>query len=281
MARFRPQLLALLAMLLCEASPAIAAQPAPASKWTLGYDGKVCMLWGSYGSGRDAVRLGIKPSLTGDATRIYIVYRGAKHPNRWGTGFLAIDGGSEISVNFIDFRAAEPGRRFLKLELPVATARTFVSSPAFKLRGDRQRSLQVDAQGLREFDLRLDGLAGALPALERCVSDQVRRLGIDPASQARIAQRPQADLLKFFGEGDYPALAATLGISGRTTARLVVGADGRVFDCFVNESSGNAMLDHVTCETFLEDVRFTPAQNAAGQPVAAVLLQPVRWQVVD
>jgi TonB family protein len=130
------------------------------------------------------------------------------------------------------------------------------------------------------FEFALDGLSGALPALERCVSDHLQRLSLDETGRARIAQPPDADLSRYVSDGDYPLFMVGLGISGTVRARLLVGADGAVIDCYINQSSGNAPLDYMTCQT-LSRAKFTPAKDSSGRAVAGAVLQTIVWRVPE
>ena len=49
--------------------------------------------------------------------------------------------------------------------------------------------------------------------------------------------------------------------------RFTVGADGRLSNCRVLQSSGNAELDATTCRIILQRYRFTPARDEHGRPV--------------
>jgi periplasmic protein TonB len=60
-------------------------------------------------------------------------------------------------------------------------------------------------------------------------------------------------------------------------ARLTIGTDGRVSDCSVTTSSGNSALDTTTCRIAKSRVRYTPAKDEAGRPIASGVTLPVRW----
>ena len=81
----------------------------------------------------------------------------------------------------------------------------------------------------------------------------------------------------FFGPDAYPPAAIRESAQGRVVARLTVGTDGRVADCQVTASSGNADLDSATCRIARSRVRFTPAQDEAGNPITSTYTLPVRW----
>jgi periplasmic protein TonB len=82
---------------------------------------------------------------------------------------------------------------------------------------------------------------------------------------------------QFFGPDAYPPAAQRAGAQGRVVARLTIGTDGRVSDCSVTTSSGNSDLDSTTCRIARSRVRYTPAKDDNGQPIASTATLPVRW----
>ena len=77
---------------------------------------------------------------------------------------------------------------------------------------------------------------------------------------------------------DYPRSAYDDHASGTVFVRLVVGADGRVSECAIDESSGRADLDTATCRIILERYRYRPARDAAGNPVAETVHMAQVWE---
>ena len=82
---------------------------------------------------------------------------------------------------------------------------------------------------------------------------------------------------QFFGPDAYPPSAQRAGAQGRVVARLTVGTDGRVSDCTVTTSSGNADLDSTTCRIARSRVRYTPAKDDNGNPMTSTATLPVKW----
>ena len=70
-------------------------------------------------------------------------------------------------------------------------------------------------------------------------------------------------------DGDYPRTAYRARIGGTVIARLRIAADGRVGDCTVTRSSGNAALDETTCRLIRQRFRYEPARDAAGNAVSS------------
>ncbi len=79
---------------------------------------------------------------------------------------------------------------------------------------------------------------------------------------------------------DYPRGPYEAGIGGTLFVRYTVGVRGRVTECAVTRSSGNAELDAATCRLITERFRFKPRRNAAGKPIPAVVVEDHTW-VVD
>ena len=68
---------------------------------------------------------------------------------------------------------------------------------------------------------------------------------------------------------DYPRSARRAGIGGRVEFRFIVGVTGRVTNCTITRSSGNAELDDTTCRVVMKRFRYRPSTNAAGYPIPA------------
>ena len=67
---------------------------------------------------------------------------------------------------------------------------------------------------------------------------------------------------------DYPDAFRRAGLSGQVAVRFTVRADGRVADCRVDRSSGSDELDRLTCALVEQRLRYAPARDSAGRPVA-------------
>jgi protein TonB len=78
-------------------------------------------------------------------------------------------------------------------------------------------------------------------------------------------------------DSDYPADALRRKVSGTSTVRLTIGADGRVKGCAIALSSGDASLDRATCLLIQRRGRFEPAIGADGSLVEAPLVTSMRW----
>jgi len=103
-------------------------------------------------------------------------------------------------------------------------------------------------------------------------------LALATAQAAEIPPiRAQANLGDYIGATDYPAAALVGGEEGPVGFQLSVTPEGQISDCRITASSGSVSLDETTCRLMTERVRFTPARDAAGNPVADVKTARLRW----
>lgn len=78
---------------------------------------------------------------------------------------------------------------------------------------------------------------------------------------------------------DYPKDLRDAGVEGRARLRLRIDRDGKIADCVVIESSGNAALDVASCDFVRSGGSFTPARGIDGEPTEGVFERLVIWQI--
>lgn len=80
-------------------------------------------------------------------------------------------------------------------------------------------------------------------------------------------------------DSDYPHAAKEALVSGTVAVRYVVAVSGRVTDCTVTSSSGNAELDETTCRLIRERFRFKPSKDEDGTPVDSIIVENHSWLI--
>jgi len=80
-------------------------------------------------------------------------------------------------------------------------------------------------------------------------------------------------------DSDYPRAALEAGIGGTVGLRFTVGVKGRVTDCAVTKSSGNALLDATTCRLIVQRFRYEPSRDARGRAFADIVTGEHVWEV--
>lgn len=77
----------------------------------------------------------------------------------------------------------------------------------------------------------------------------------------------------------YRQLAASGLQSGRVGVTIKVNQDGSVSNCRIARTSGDSGIDALMCQLTLAHIRFAPARDAAGRPVAQdVTFYPNWWR---
>lgn len=75
----------------------------------------------------------------------------------------------------------------------------------------------------------------------------------------------------------YPAISNRLGETGVVVVGFMITADGSVTDPKIQSSSGSERLDNAVLTCVVNKWHYTPAKNAAGQPVATPWKAEVRF----
>ena len=76
---------------------------------------------------------------------------------------------------------------------------------------------------------------------------------------------------------DYPRMVGRRGRGGTVAISFRVRDDGRVDSCRVIRSSGEEMLDELTCELVEMRFRYRPARDETGQPIDYLLRTSFTW----
>jgi periplasmic protein TonB len=76
---------------------------------------------------------------------------------------------------------------------------------------------------------------------------------------------------------EYRGLAATGILSGNVGVTVKVNTDGSVSNCRVARSSGDRGIDGLMCQLTLRYIRFEPARDRAGRPVAQDITFYPNW----
>lgn len=81
-------------------------------------------------------------------------------------------------------------------------------------------------------------------------------------------------------DADYPRDIGDAGFQGSVAVKFLVWSDGRVRDCQITKSSGNATLDATTCRLIQRRFRYDPSRDAEGRAVPAWIVENHEWIIV-
>jgi TonB family protein len=189
------------------------------------------------------------------------------------TGFEEVD----VSLQPSGFRGTESALsvRFRGLKGIAVTS----LDEAFLKKLGGSAKLRIDRGRRTLADIRLPGSARAFASLQACEATVLRDWGFDPEVMASLSRtpRPVVEPARWFSAADYPMQAVRARLAGSVLTRLIIGADGRVAECFVVEGSGAPVLDRRTCELLLRRGRYEPALTASGEPVRAMSSVRIHW----
>ena len=82
-------------------------------------------------------------------------------------------------------------------------------------------------------------------------------------------------------DADYPRELWEAGIGGTVSVRYHVEIDGRVTDCGITGSSGNAELDTLTCRLIEQRFRYRPSLDEQGRRVRSTIVENHSWIIDD
>lgn len=129
-----------------------------------------------------------------------------------------------------------------------------------------------------DVDLAPNQLPAAFAMLKGCSDRLLRRLGIDPTVEAKIAvpaERLAGDA--WITSADYPKKARRAGKGGVSFVVWTVDAVGTVGGCRTVLSSGTPILDQTACTLIEQRGRYRPARDAAGAAIASHDAEAVFW----
>jgi TonB family protein len=142
-------------------------------------------------------------------------------------------------------------------------------------------SVRISRNGETRISFSFRQADRAVAALRECVRYTLEDWGIDQAGLDALRESPTL-LRHWIDADDYPIPELRAGLDGGVTIGLSIDAEGRITGCRVLASSGHAGFDRNTCEAARNSGagHYRPAINGEGQPVAAEIVQRIRFQVV-
>ena len=260
--------------ILSTAASAAGQTPAPAGpeRWISQWDEGVCRLVRARGDPPTEPYLMLEVIPGSETVELWLVNPDLDLPRNRGFANVSMrlePGGAEhsIYVHGYNFR----GDRYYVLYLPATLSLDTLASA---------NALRLDRSGRQLLAMPLPPFQQALPVLRDCMNDLLRSWGFDPGMYNALRQPPRSvgNIASWVSDGDYPYSALRDNHSGRTVARVTVGADGRARNCAILVSAGHEALDSRTCAVSRRG-RFDPALDAEGRPTEAPLIYSITWRI--
>lgn len=263
----------LLALACLSAHSAAAADPTvrPATKkWVVDYGETECTALKEYGDGRGAVQLVFRPSPLEHSMQVIVIrtgfVRAAEH--------VKVDillGGEEVRTTALHYSPAKTTHEVFMATLRSDRAEALKRAQTIAVRSGVHLDERFAVPGM-------DKLATALEACAQTLREHWNLAGPGAEARAKWA-RPEVPLGSYFSADDYPAQSVAGDESGKTRVTMMIDEKGTVADCLVEEPSGIASLDAMTCIVLRQRARFHPAEDVAGKPMRSMATQTVNWRM--
>ena len=260
-----------LAALVVLAAPGWAAEVRqPTARWIVNYDDAQCVASRNYGTEDKPLILALKPSPNQSVMRIVMIRNGYVAEAIQGPASVRFDDHRAVAANALVYDDRQAKRYVAAVNLPMAT---FAANR-------RASSIAINA-GTFDERLAVPGFAGVMAAFDDCLANLREVWNVGEPFSARVKQparaiRPLRDL---FNSSSYPAQAMREGSTGSVGFAMMIDETGKVRDCMVEQTSGYATLDAMSCYVIVNEARFEPAVGAHGKPVESASFQRVDWQI--
>ncbi len=288
------------AVSLCGAANPASAAPMrlePTSGWELReYDDK-CRMIRDFGTGENALTLWIDKGGPGPGLNLTLIGRPVRSP--YGAyvrvGFAP---GPPVDRNFITASSSK-GRPVLGLfgvqpvsllaepapentaaatqdeesvDLLQAAAAEYAAEDILKKRYAAITALELSGAVIDPITLELDRVLPMADDLFKCAAALSRRLSRDPAAEGGLAKGVRTVDEAIWArkiQENYPRHLWQSEQQGTVAVRLTVNKEGRATFCEVTGFSGPASFNETACLELLRHAQFSPAMDAAGNPVAS------------
>jgi protein TonB len=101
-----------------------------------------------------------------------------------------------------------------------------------------------------------------------------------PPPRQSQARSLTGSLQGLFSADDYPPSALDNNEQGSVTVTLTIGPSGRVTGCSAS-GSASSTLKNTTCRIVSARARFSPAQDAEGNPMTSSYSQTIVWRIAE
>lgn len=285
--------------LLLSAAGTASAEPLrlePSSDWQLReYDDK-CRMIRDFGEGEDALTLWIDKGGPGPGVNITLIGRPVRSP--YGAyirvGFAP---GEQVERNFITAKSSI-GRPVLGLfgvqpvslladseaatakpageekdesvDLAAAVASEYVDEATLRKRYAAIEALELAGGVIDPVTLELDRMLPMMQELMDCTRELTQRLAKDLSAEGGTPVRTVDEAIWAAKiQENYPAHLVRAEQQGTVAVRLTVNKEGNPTFCEVTGNSGPVSFNDTACLQLLRHARFSPATDAAGNPVAS------------
>jgi TonB family protein len=241
----------------------------PQGQWRVNYDVAQCVAARDYGTKDKPLDLVLKPSPHGTVMRLFVFQRGGAGEAEQLPVTLWLGAHREFS-SLLHYRDDTNGLGIVAINLPMEVITSNLAAT----------NLRIESQ-VGDNNFQLTEFAPLVTELDKCVTDLRDYWNIGEAYKSRIATpaKPKRPLRDLFSPMDYPRTAIQKNQEGGVTLSFLVDEHGKVADCTVDQTSGIALLDTMSCYVISKRAQFTPALDRDGKPVRSAYSERVVWNI--
>lgn len=289
MSRFSVSLAALAAVLMAPivTTPVAAQDGAPrvftrSGSWALDFGAESCQLARAFSNGSDQISLALERNRADNQVRMIVVgnalrpYRAAEE-----IGYAFMPANDRRSARYIRSETSD-GQGFFNFGTVAIGPNPFTAPPPADFSAPYNRAAELEfaggitaielSEGLIEpIRLETGSLRGAFTVLQECADDLLRSWGLDMQQHQTMTRRamPAGPAFEWVPGGivGFQDFAAFGG--AQNPFRVMVSAEGRPTSCTAHWVSLDARQNEQICAGIMQNGSFTPALDAAGQPMAS------------
>lgn len=239
----------------------------PVDKWVVDYGDTLCTAARGYGTAEDPIRIAFRPSPNGNVVRLVVARQG------WVPSAVHFP----VTTSITPQQAKTTALRFASNDKKSNIIWINFDRAALEGLGTA-REIAIKGRNLDER-FALPGIAAVLKALDRCNEDLRAVWNVTEAKASLLTKHAASlkPLPSYFSADDYPSQAQREEAGGATRVMMMIDETGKLKDCMVEETSGIATLDAMTCGVLLQRAKFSPALDANGKPTRSVSTTKIRW----
>lgn len=282
----------LIALLLGSTLPAAAKDApvrlAPLTKWNAHYENEYCRLSRAFGEGDNIVILMFDRFAPSQDFRLLLSGKAMRRSN---IGMVAtVRFGAEGANQKLDFFEGTIGKKIpawvfkggVKLiDPPDTAAEAEQAAPISESDEAAIREVWIGSPLPRPIVLETGSLKAPFAALRKCTDELISVWGLDVERHRNLLQpaRPLNEVGKWLVSNDYPIGMIVSGQQAMVEFRLIVGEDGKVESCIIQQSTNPEGFDKVSCQALLRRAKLSPAIDAEGKPVRSYYRNRIRFQL--
>jgi hypothetical protein len=249
----------------------------PVGQWSVDYGDDYCRLAHNFSDGSETLALAVERIQPGPMARMVLVSNAIK-PFRSAEdiGWHFTPSDPERKARYTHAPTAEGPEYYNLGEFMLAPAAAPGPPPPY----DRQQE-QAIAKGLTGFvldsglnapvEVDTGDLSQPIAALQKCADDLAGTWGLDAAKlqSQKSPPMPAGGGVGWLPQGTIPFTEFGKLMGGSNQVRLLVDAAGKPTSCAIHWATLDAKTNTAICKALMDKAQFTPAKDAAGQPMAS------------